>query len=149
MTIKDIPFNCSKHFKDYPCSHRQWKHKGHCRYVHGYSRSFTFCFASNELDENGFVVDFSSLRPLEEKLREHFDHTLLVAINDPHKDEIKSLDKNKIARIVEVPEISCEKFAEMTFKFIDNHFNVNDYNVKVLSVEVSEHPGNTAGYYGE
>ena len=52
MTIKDIPFNCSKHFKDYPCSHRQWKHKGHCRYVHGYSRSFTFCFASSELDEN-------------------------------------------------------------------------------------------------
>ena len=67
MTIKDIPFNCSKHFKDYPCSHRQWKHKGHCRYVHGYSRSFTFCFASNTLDENGFVVDFSSLRTLEEK----------------------------------------------------------------------------------
>ena len=72
-----------------------------------------------------------------------------MAKNDPHKDEIKSLNKNKIARIVEVPEISCEKFAEMTFKFIDNHFNLNDYNVKVLSVEVSEHPGNTAGYYGE
>ena len=83
MTIKDIPFNCSKHFRDYPCSHRQLKHKGHCRYVHGYSRSFTFLFASNELDENGFVVDISSLKLLEEKLREHFDHTFLVNFDDP------------------------------------------------------------------
>ena len=104
---------------------------------------------SDKLNEQNWVYDFGDFNFLEDWLREHFDHTLLVAINDPHKDEIKSLDKNKIARIVEVPEISCEKFAEMTFKFIDNHFNVNDYNVKVLSVEVSEHPGNTAGYYGE
>ena len=59
MTIKDITFNCSKHFKDYPCSHRQWKHKGHCRYVHGYSRSFTFCFTSNELDE---IINFEPLK---------------------------------------------------------------------------------------
>ena len=83
MTIKDIKFNCSKHFRDYPCSHRQWKHNGHCRYVHGYSRSFTFLFTANKLDENGFVVDFSSLRPLEEKLREQFDHTFLVNFDDP------------------------------------------------------------------
>ena len=46
---------CSKHFEGYPCCHRQWQHPGHCRFVHGYSRSFTIWFAANELDR-GFVV---------------------------------------------------------------------------------------------
>tara|TARA_Y100001934_G_scaffold139261_1_gene168016 strand:- start:243 stop:689 length:447 start_codon:yes stop_codon:yes gene_type:complete len=137
------------HDKGFSCAFRQWSAESHCSYIHGYSLGFTVTIGSDKLNEQNWVYDFGDFNFLEDWLREHFDHTLLVAINDPYKDEIKSLDKNKIARIVEVPEISCEKFAEMTFKFIDNHFNVNGYNVKVLSVEVSEHPGNTAGYYGE
>ena len=77
------PFNCSKSFEDFPCSHRQWRHDGHCRFVHGYSRSFTFWFTAKELDTNGFVVDFSSLRPLERMLKDQFDHTFLVNEDDP------------------------------------------------------------------
>ncbi len=122
------------HDKGFSCAFRQWSAESHCSYIHGYSLGFTVTIGSDKLNEQNWVYDFGDFNFLEDWLREHFDHTLLVAINDPHKDEIKSLDKNKIARIVEVPEISCEKFAEMTFKFIDNHFNVNDYNVKVLSV---------------
>ena len=137
------------HDKGFSCAFRQWSAESHCSYIHGYSLGFTVTIGSDKLNQQNWVYDFGDFNFLEDWLREHFDHTLLVAINDPHKDEIKSLNKNKIARIVEVPEISCEKFAEMTFKFIDNHLNLNDYNVKVLSVEVSEHPGNTAGYYGE
>ena len=76
-------FNCSKSFEDFPCSHRQWRHDGHCRFVHGYSRSFTFWFTAKELDINGFVVDFSSLRPLERMLKDQFDHTFLVNEDDP------------------------------------------------------------------
>ena len=76
-------FTCSKSYQDFPCSHRQWRHEGHCRFVHGYSRSFTFWFTSNELDENGFVVDFSGLKPLEIMLKEQFDHTFLVNKDDP------------------------------------------------------------------
>ena len=76
-------FTCSKQFEGYPCCHRQWRHPGHCRFVHGYSRSFTLWFAATELDPCGFVVDFSSLRPLERQLREQFDHTFLVNSDDP------------------------------------------------------------------
>ena len=122
------------HDKGFSCAFRQWSAESHCSYIHGYSLGFTVTIGSDKLNEQNWVYDFGDFNFLEDWLREHFDHTLLVAINDPHKDEIKSLNKNKIARIVEVPEISCEKFAEMTFKFIDNHFDVNDYNVKVLSV---------------
>ena len=83
MSISNFAFTCSKYFEGYPCCHRQWKHSGHCRFVHGYSRSFTFWFAAEKLDEFGFVVDFSSLKPLEMKLREQFDHTFLVNEDDP------------------------------------------------------------------
>jgi len=54
-------FTCTKTFSGYPCCHRQWRHQGHCRFVHGYSRSFSFWFRATELDDCGFVVDFSSL----------------------------------------------------------------------------------------
>lgn len=83
MSIISSQFSCSKSYEDFPCSHRQWQHEGHCRYVHGYSRSFTFWFMATELDSNGFVVDFSSLKSLEKRLREHFDHTFLINQDDP------------------------------------------------------------------
>ena len=137
------------HDKGFSCAFRQWSADSHCSYIHGYSLGFIITLSANKLDEKNWVYDFGNFSFLENWLRDHFDHTLLVAMNDPYIDEIKSLENNKIAKIVEVSEISCERFAEMTFKFLDNHFKLNDYNVEVLSVEVSEHPGNTAGYYGE
>ena len=36
-----------------------------------------------KLDLNGFVVDFSSLKPLENRLKEQFDHTFLINKDDP------------------------------------------------------------------
>jgi len=74
---------CSKSFSGFPCTHRQWRHDGHCRFVHGYSRSFTFWFAAQRLDDRGFVVDFSSLQPLRQRLAAQFDHTFLVSADDP------------------------------------------------------------------
>jgi 6-pyruvoyltetrahydropterin/6-carboxytetrahydropterin synthase len=74
---------CSKTFAGFPCTHRQWRHQGHCRFVHGYSRGFTFWFAAHQLDACGFVVDFSSLQPLRQRLADHFDHTFLASADDP------------------------------------------------------------------
>ena len=84
-------YTCSKTFSGYPCCHRQWRHNGHCRFVHGYSRSFCFWFQAEELDENGFVVDFSSLSELEQRLRQQFDHTFLVNADDPLLEQWQSL----------------------------------------------------------
>ena len=84
-------FSCSKTFSGYPCCHRQWRHGGHCRFVHGYSRSFTLWFRANALDEHGFVVDFSSLGALEAQLAEQFDHTFLVNADDPLLEEWQRL----------------------------------------------------------
>ncbi|MBE9154696.1 MULTISPECIES: 6-carboxytetrahydropterin synthase [unclassified Cyanobium] len=84
-------YTCSKHFEGYPCCHRQWRHQGHCRFVHGYSRSFTFWFSATALDACGFVVDFSSLRPLEAQLSHQFDHTFLANADDPLLEQWQTL----------------------------------------------------------
>ena len=76
-------YPCSKSFEGFPCCHRQPNHPGHCRFVHGYSRSFTCWFAAKELDPNGFVVDFSSLKAFRQQLNAQFDHTFLVNSDDP------------------------------------------------------------------
>ena len=93
LLVSPTPYSCSKAFSGYPCCHRQWRHQGHCRFVHGYSRSFTVHFAASSLDSCGFVVDFSSLRPLEQQLRQQFDHTFLVNADDPLMAEWKRLDQ--------------------------------------------------------
>jgi 6-pyruvoyltetrahydropterin/6-carboxytetrahydropterin synthase len=87
----DAMHTCSKRFGGFPCCHRQPDHQGHCRFVHGYDRSFTCWFGARDLDVHGFVVDFSSLRPLRRILEEQFDHTFLVRADDPLLDHWQQL----------------------------------------------------------
>ena len=42
-------------------------------------------------------------------------------------------------------KISCEYFAEITFNYIEE--TLADLDIKVVSVEVSEHDSNSAGFY--
>ncbi len=108
-------FSCSKHFEGYPCCHRQWKHPGHCSFVHGYSRSFTFWFKAIALDENGFVVDFSSLSSLEKKLKVHFDHTFLVNEDDPLMSKWKKLHDEKAIDLRIMDNVGMESTAKLVW----------------------------------
>ncbi len=140
-------YSCSKHFQDYPCCHRQWKHSGHCRFVHGYSRSFTFWFQAKELDENGFVVDFSSLESLEKKLRGQFDHTFLINFDDPLMDQWKSLhDKGALdLRIME--NVGMEFTAKLVWKWANSILANRDNGRSCCNrVEARENDFNSAYY---
>ena len=44
-------FKSTKRFTGFSCAHRQPAHDGHCKFLHGYSRSFYFVFAADEVDE--------------------------------------------------------------------------------------------------
>ena len=57
-------YTSTKQYDNLPCAHRQHGHKGHCRFIHGYSRKIKFYFQCNELDENHHVMDFSGLKDL-------------------------------------------------------------------------------------
>ncbi|MFM8277473.1 MAG: 6-carboxytetrahydropterin synthase [Cyanobium sp.] len=109
-----------KHFDGFPCCHRQWRHDGHCRFVHGYSRSFTFWFRSHSLDENQFVVDFSSLKSLRKKLEEQFDHTFLVNKDDPLLDHWQNLHALGALNLRVMTNVGMESTAEMIWTWAND-----------------------------
>lgn len=129
---------------------RQWRAESHCNLLHGYALAVKFVFASNELDVRNWVVDFGSLKSLKGWLEDTFDHTLLVAEDDPKKSIFQMLQTEGLARVVEVPATGCEAFAELIFEATETWLLCNGYSPRVWleSVEVQEHGANSAIYTG-
>ena len=99
-----------------PVCYRQWRADSHCNLIHGYALSFHFEFESDTLDARNWVMDFGGLRPLKDSLEDWFDHTLLVAQDDPHREALLNLGKLGIAKITEVEQTGCEGIADFLYE---------------------------------
>lgn len=86
-------FRSTKTFYNFPCAHRQWKHRGNCALLHGYSRSFVFTFAAHNPDNCGFIVDYGDLDWLKAHLEYMYDHTLLLCVDDPLLPQFQEIEK--------------------------------------------------------
>lgn len=131
------------------CCFRQWKADSHCKLLHGYALSFKFVFEASELDSRNWVVDFGGLKSLKSRLEDTFDHTLLVAYDDPMREVILDLDrKHHIAKVIEVENAGCEATAKLVFDVAELWLRDAGYGDRVIlvSVEVSEHGANSALY---
>lgn len=117
-------FVSTKEYKDLgPVAYHQWRDKGgDCYFLHGYSLSFYFEFESDSLDFRNWVVDYGGLRPLKDKLEEWFDHTLLVASDDPNRDDLVRLGTLGIAKVTEVEATGCEAIADFLYKWLNTGF---------------------------
>ena len=133
------------------CCFRQWRAESHCNQLHGYAIAIRLVFEAEELDVRNWVVDFGSLKSLKQMLVDTFDHKLLVAEDDPDKDDICALAGMGIADVIVVPAVGCEKFAEYVFGATEVWLQSNGYTprVKLISAEVREHGANSAIYTGE
>lgn len=127
---------------------RQWRAESHCHLLHGYALAVRFEFEAQELDCRNWVVDFGGLKSLKQILEDTFDHTLLVAEDDPYKDELCALQGLGVARVVVVPATGCEKFAEMIYEVAEQWMLDAGFapRCKLVSVEVREHGANSAIY---
>src|SRR3974390_2865844 len=105
-----------------PVAYRQWRAESHCNKIHGYALSFHFEFESNELDVRNWVMDYGGLKPLKEKLEDWFDHTLLVAEDDPMRSDLEWLGKAGLAKITFVEKTGCEGLAEWLYEYINTIF---------------------------
>ncbi|EAQ69849.1 putative 6-pyruvoyl tetrahydropterin synthase [Synechococcus sp. RS9909] len=147
MSLPPAGYTCSKHFEGYPCCHRQWRHPGHCHFVHGYSRSFTFWFAASELDAYGFVVDFSSLRSLEARLRDQFDHTFLVNADDPLLTDWQRLHDQGALNLRVMRNVGMEASAELLWGWANELLQDRDGGRTCCwKVEARENRANAACY---
>lgn len=112
MESKLDRFSSTKSFYNYPCSHRQWRHEGHCAYVHGYSRSFHFWFKCSELTDTGFVVDFGEFKDFKKLLDDWFDHALLINTDDPLLPDFLDLQRKGACKLTILANVGMEGTAQ-------------------------------------
>ena len=171
------------------CTFRQWRSThSHCSTIHGYSIGIKLIFESETLDDRNWVMDFGGLKAFKEWADWQFDHTFVVAKDDPFLPEFKRLsnlatiapsgtgtildlkphERGAVCDLRIVDGVGCEKFAELAYCTMNEilaayhddrawtHPDGRTFKaryrvgagVKLRSVEVFEHAGNSASYEG-
>lgn len=143
------------------CCFRQWRSThSHCSLLHGYSIGIKLIFECDTLDDKNWCMDFGGLKSFKEWADHMFDHTLVVAEDDPQLEMFKQMaslglqDQGGVCDLRVVPAVGCEMFAKMAYDKMaqllasgNMRYPVNP-TVRVKSVEVFEHGANSAIYEG-
>lgn len=157
------------------CCFRQWRSThSHCSLLHGYSIGIRLTFESETLDDRNWVMDFGGLKAFKEWAEHMFDHTLIIAKDDPHLEMFQKMaelglqDSGGVCDLRLVEAVGCEKFAELAYRTMNEiliryqcggvwhhpdgrifeaRYSVG-IDVRLRSVEVFEHEGNSAIYEG-
>ena len=149
-------FTSTKVFDGFSCCFRQWKATTtHCQYLHGYGVSFKVWF-KGDLDDRNWVWDFGGMKRAKTQIDGMspkawmdymFDHTVIVAKDDPKIDSFKVLNSNGVIQLREVEATGAEKFAEFIFHKLNNFVKIEtNERVRVTQVEFREHNKNSAIY---
>jgi 6-pyruvoyltetrahydropterin/6-carboxytetrahydropterin synthase len=149
-------FQSTKLFDGFSTVFRQWKAEGtHCRFLHGYGVSFRVWF-EGELDERNWVWDFGGMKRAKGTIDGMnpkawmdymFDHTLIVAEDDPGISGFKVMDNLGIAQVRILPTVGAEQFAKYVFEKLNTFVQEETSNrVKVVRVEFMENNKNSATY---
>ncbi|MCY4645069.1 MAG: 6-carboxytetrahydropterin synthase [Bacteriovoracales bacterium] len=138
-------FRSAKTFRGFPCTHRQWRADSHCRFVHGYSREFHLEFSCRELTREMWVMNFGGLKAVRAWLEHYFDHTFLVAHDDPCLDDFLALDHKGVIQLRIMPNAGMEGTAKFVYDHVDKIVARETKNrVWVSRVEVRENENNSA-----
>jgi len=149
-------FQSTKLFDGFSTVFRQWKAEGtHCKFLHGYGVSFRVWF-EGELDERNWVWDFGGMKRAKgsidgknpkEWMDYMFDHTTIVATDDPGIGGFRTMNELGIIQLRELEAVGAEQFAKYIYDKL-NTFIQEETNsrVSVVRVEFMEHSKNTAIY---
>jgi 6-pyruvoyltetrahydropterin/6-carboxytetrahydropterin synthase len=149
-------FQSTKVFDGFSTCFRQWKATTtHCQYLHGYGVSFKLWF-EGALDHRNWVWDFGGMKRANGKIDGMspkawfdymFDHTVVVADDDPALDTFKQMDKNGYIQLRVVPATGAEQFAKFIYDKVAPFIDVEtEGRVKIAKVEFREHGKNSAIY---
>jgi 6-pyruvoyltetrahydropterin/6-carboxytetrahydropterin synthase len=149
-------FQATKLFDGFSCVFRQWKAEGtHCRFLHGYGVSFRVWF-EGEPDERNWVWDFGGMKRANGTIDGMnpkawmdymFDHTTIIAEDDPGIGGFKTMDQLGIIQLRIIPAVGAEQFAKYIFEKLNTFVKEETSGrVKVARVEFMEHSKNTAIY---
>ena len=149
-------FQSTKVFDGFSTVFRQWKAETtHCRFLHGYGISFKLWF-EGDLDERNWVWDFGGMKRAKGTIDGMspkawmdymFDHTFIVAEDDPYKESFMKMDEAGVAQVRIIPATGAESFAKFILEKVAPFISEEtEGRVKVTKVEFREHSKNTASY---
>lgn len=115
-------------YRSFSAAHQLKGYNGDCSKLHGHNWEVTIVMQVVELDEVGIGMDFKILKRELDALLGKFDHSNLSEL--PEFANINPTSEN-LARVI------YQGLAK----------ELNDDNVKVAKVKVSESPSSTATYY--
>jgi len=162
-------FSVTKRVDGFSTCFRQWKASDtHCKYLHGYGVYFDLTFCGG-LDHRNWVIDFgfmkrlpvdmtyapNSLKPSEKRsfnsfdewFKFMFDHTVVIAENDPCYESFMQLCQQHVIQLRVVPNVGCEQFAKYIADLINEHLPKFENGVRLVSVRVYEHEKNSVTYF--
>ena len=153
-----MKFQSTKVFDGYSTVFRQWRAEGtHCRFLHGYGISFKITF-EGDLDERNWVWDFGGMKRAKntidgmapkEWMDYMFDHTYIIAEDDPFLITAYAMSNEKVIQLRIVPATGAEQFAKFIYDKVSEFIKIEtDNRVRVVNVEFKEHEKNSA-IYGE
>jgi len=151
-------FQSTKVFDGFSTVFRQWRAEGtHCRFLHGYGVSFKVWF-EGDLDERNWVWDFGGMKRAKGTIdgmtpkawMDHmFDHTLVIAEDDPELQSFKDMDSRGVVQLRIVPATGAERFAKFVYDKLNDFVQEETAGrVRISKVEFMEHSKNSAIYQG-
>ena len=151
-------FQSTKVFDGFSTVFRQWRAEGtHCRFLHGYGVSFKVWF-EGDLDERNWVWDFGGMKRAKGTIdgmtpkawMDHmFDHTLVVAEDDPELQSFRDMDSRGVVQLRIVPATGAERFAKFVYDKLNDFVQEETAGrVRISKVEFMEHSKNSAIYQG-
>ena len=149
-------FKSRKKFDGFSTCFRQWRaNTTHCQYLHGYDVEFEVTF-EGELDYRNWVWDFGGMKRAKNLIEGKqpkawmeymFDHTVVVAEDDPAMSDFIDLDARGVIQLRVVPAVGAEKFAEYLYNKLNEFVQLEtEGRVKVVKVKFMENHKNSAIY---
>jgi 6-pyruvoyltetrahydropterin/6-carboxytetrahydropterin synthase len=149
-------YKSRKKFDGFSTCFRQWKaDTTHCQYLHGYDVEFEVTF-EGELDHRNWVWDFGGMKRAKNLIDGRqpkawmeymFDHTVVVAEDDPAMSDFVDLDARGVIQLRVIPAVGAEKFAEYLYNKLNDFVQLEtEGRVKVVKVKFMENHKNSAIY---
>ncbi|GAB7143520.1 6-carboxytetrahydropterin synthase [Mycobacterium riyadhense] len=137
-------FHLRKRFGDLPCCHRSWSRQGKRFFLHGYERTFEVEFACAETAPGtGLVVDTRCLKDLRAALRRQFDHTTLIAADDPQLDLFQMMADQGVIDLRIMDSTGMEACAAWVFDTVERIVGkATEGRVWVSRIEARENRNN-------
>lgn len=165
-----MAYTCTKTFDCVSTAHRNWRAKNNtnrdsvkCSYIHGYTKTFTFVFGCESLDEYNWVYDYGTTSSGEERtmtkikkfIQDELDHGVTTDSEDPLLAKLYEMHELELIKLVVIPvENGQSGSVEGLCRYLYNRFDPqlrkeSNGRVWIESVTVSEHHKNSSTYTKE